>query len=445
MSHQTLIGQPLTAVHGRGLAGRLKVPGDGLIAPLALMLGAVARGETVLDGIVETRDIKATLAALRAMGVRIARRDGHWHLSGLGALGLLEPMDELDFSEAETALTLLMGLVGPYGFSTRFSGSGLPPLLSVIEPLRTLGIEVQSPRWGRLPLALRGPRTGVPFALRLQPGAEAAKAAMLLAALALPGVSIVTEATPTPDHAERLLASFGADIKTERGADGSVNVEIAGLPRIAAQALTVPGDPDLAAFPVVAALIVPGSDVLIENVLMHPAGTKLIEVLRDMGGSIEALEARQSGGQEVADLRVRHSALRGFAVPAGRLPAAAIPPLAIAAAFAAGETRIAVGRLSGVADDTAAALIAGLAANGVAVRRAGDTLVVVGADANAKLGGGRVETNGQALIAMAFLVFGLATTEPVTVDDERAVAAIDPGFQAAFQSLGANFYKRWSK
>ena len=444
MPQQVLIAQPLTAARSRGLSGRLRPPADRLIGLMALMLAAVSRGDSLLEGLGEGADDRAAIDAIGAMGVAVERTDDGHKVSGLGALGLLEPRAMLDFSAAPTALWLTLGMVAPHSFASRFAGSDLPPTGPVVEALRALGADVQEQRSGHMPVALRGPVTGVPFVYRLPVGSTEVKAALLLAALGLPGVSSLIEVTPTPDHAERLCAHFGVDIKLGYWADGSPSIEIAGLPRLDAQTIALAADPELTAFPIVASLIVLGSDVMIENVLMHPARTALVDVLRQMGADIEVLEQRLSGGEEVADLRVRHSRLSATAIPATLVPLAVIPALAIAAAFAEGETRIGIGRTA-AEGDMVALLVDGLLANGIAARRDGAALVITGGDPMAKLGGGTVTVGGNGFVAMAFLIMGLATTEAITIDDDRPIAGIYPGFRAALHALGADFYKRWTK
>jgi 3-phosphoshikimate 1-carboxyvinyltransferase len=446
MSQQVLIAQPLTAARSRGLSGRLRLPADRLIAPMALMLAAVARGDTILEGLADTPDVKAAIGGLKAMGVGIERGDGRHHIGGLGALGLLEPRSTLDFSAAATALWLTMGLVAPYSFDSRFSGSDLPSTVPPVEALRALGTDAQEQKSGHMPVTLRGPRTGVPFVHRLPTASIEVKAALLLAALALPGISTLVETAPTPDHPERLLDYFGGEIKSRPSTEGSRSIEITGLPRLGGQVIALAADPDLAAFPIVAALIVPGSDLLIENVLMHPLRTGLIEVLRQMGGDIEAVDPRLSGGEEVADLRVRHSRLTAATVRDDQIGAPAIAALAIAGAFAAGETVIGISRARFRAgDDVIPALAEGLVANGIAARRTGEALIVPGGDPTGKLGGGTVSVKGNGLVAMAFLVMGLSTGEAITIDDDRAIAGIYPDFRIALQARGADFFKRWAK
>ena len=445
MSQQVLTAQPLTAARSRGLSGRLRLPADRLIAPMALMLAAVARGDTVLEGLADTPDVTASIGSLTAMGVAIERDDGRHRIGGLGALGLLAPRSTLDFSGAATALWLTMGLVAPYGFDSRFSGSELPTTGPTIEALRTLGVDAQEQKSGHMPVTLRGPRTGVPFVHRLPAASIEIKAALLLAALALPGVSTLVEAVPTPDHPERLLGYFGAEVKSRPSTEGSRSIDITGLPRLGGQVIALAGDPELAAFPIVAALTVPGSDLLIENVLMHPQRTGLIEVLRQMGGDIEVVDPRLSGGEEVADLRVRYSRLRATTVPAGRISASAIAALAVAGAFADGETGIGIGEAQWRSGGEITALADGLMANGIAARRSGEALIIPGGGPAAKLGGGAVSVKGHGLVAMAFLVMGLATSEAITIDDDRAIPGIYPEFRTGMQALGADFFKRWTK
>ena len=324
--------RPLTILRSRPLRGRFKVGPDPLLFALAAMLGALSRGTTVLyhDAVDIDANRRATLDLLREVGAAPEVADDRGVIHGLGALGLLEPERPIDFSGAVRAAPLALGLLGPYGFASRLIGDmppGSPPLSPAIAALRTLGIDIREQKTGKLPVTVRGPRTAVPYIARLPQASIEAKAAMLLAALGIPGVSTLTEVEPTTDQPERLVRHFGAGVAESEGANGERTLE-------------VPGDPDLVAFPLLAALIVPESDVLIENVPVHPARLAVLTALREMGGSIELIDRRLSGGEDVADLRVTHSPLLGIEVDPRGLTPAAIPPLAVAGAFAAGQLRL---------------------------------------------------------------------------------------------------------
>ena len=407
------------------------------------MFGAMALGETVVDGLLEGDDVLATGRAMQALGARIEKRGERWHINGLGVGGFLEPRGDLDFGNAGTGCRLSMGLVGTYPFTTRFVGDASlssRPMKRVLDPLRTIGVEVVEHHDHRLPIALRGPRTPVPIEYRVPMASAQVKSCVLLAGLVIPGTTTVIEPIMTRDHTEKMLEGFGADIRITTEADGVRIIEVAGLPDLRAQAITVPGDPSSAAFPIVAALIVKGSDLVIENVLMNPTRTGLIETLLEMGANIEILNRRVSGGEDVADLRVRHSELTGVDVPAERAPSMIdeYPVLAVAAAFADGVTTMnGLGELRVKESDRLAAVARGLEANGVTCTEEEESLTLTGS--GVVTGGGTVHTHLDHRIAMSFAVMGLAAERAVTVDDRAMISTSFPNFVPGLEALGARF------
>jgi 3-phosphoshikimate 1-carboxyvinyltransferase len=443
MSHENSAPRPLAAERSDGLSGWFLVPGDKSISHRAFMFGAMAMGETIVEGLLEGEDVLATGRAMTALGAKIDKRDGKWHVQGLGVGGFLEPEESLDFGNAGTGVRLCMGLVGTYDFTTRFVGDAslsARPMQRVLDPLRAIGVDVVEHHDERLPIALRGPRHPVPIQYRVPMASAQVKSCVLLAGLVIPGTTTVVEPILTRDHTERMLKGFGADILVTTRSDGERVIEMAGLPDLRGQSVTVPGDPSSAAFPLVAGLIVPGSDILIENVLMNPTRTGLIETLLEMGASIEILDVRQSGGEDIANLRVRYSELRGVVVPAERAPSMIdeYPVLAVAAAFAHGETVMnGLEELRVKESDRLAAVAQGLKVNGVDCEEGRDSLVVRG-DGRVE-GGGTVATHLDHRIAMAFLVMGMASDNIVTIDDETMIATSFPTFVPGFTVLGANF------
>ena len=441
MTHNPQQPRPLRAHRSGALTGRFRVPGDKSISHRAFMFGAMARGETVIEGLLEGDDVLATGRAMQSLGANIERRDGRYHVQGLGVGGFLEPAGDLDFGNAGTGCRLTMGLVGTYGFVSRFVGDpslSSRPMKRVLDPLRTIGVEVVEHHDNRLPIALRGPKTPVPVAYTVPMASAQVKSCVLLAGLVIPGTTVVIEKVMTRDHTEKMLAGFGARIEIETDATGRRTIAVEGLPDLRGQSVIVPGDPSSAAFPIVAALITPGSDAVIENVLMNPTRTGLIDTLLEMGASIEVLNLRQSGGEDVADLRVRHSALRGVVVPPERAPSMIdeYPVLAVAAAFAEGDTLMdGLEELRVKESDRLSAVARGLEANGVACVEGPASLTITGRGRVA--GGGRVATHLDHRIAMSFLVMGLASNAPVTVDDERMIATSFPDFVPG--RLGALF------
>jgi 3-phosphoshikimate 1-carboxyvinyltransferase len=443
MSHQPSSPSPLRAVRSGPLIGRLRLPGDKSISHRALMFGAISMGETVIEGLLEGDDVLATAGAMRSMGATAEKRGERWHVAGLGVGGLLEPKETLDFGNSGTGVRLCMGLAGTHGFITRYTGDASlrsRPMGRVLDPLRAIGVEMVEDHDGRLPIAIRGPSLPLPIEYTVPMASAQVKSCVLLAALPIPGTTRVIEPVKTRDHTEKMLKAFGGVIEvTERG-DGARLIELRGLPNLTGQQVTVPGDPSSAAFPLVAGLIVPGSDLVIENVLMNPTRTGLLETLLEMGADITIENRRESGGEDLADLHVKHSELKGVAVPADRAPSMIdeYPVLSVAAAFASGETRMeGLGELRVKESDRLAVMATGLKANGVDCEEGEDSLIVRGG-AN-RLGGGRVTTHLDHRIAMSFLVMGLAAHEPVEIDDRRVIATSFPGFVPDFEALGAEF------
>ncbi|KTR07605.1 3-phosphoshikimate 1-carboxyvinyltransferase [Aureimonas ureilytica] len=435
--------RPLQSRRTGALSGRVRVPGDKSISHRAFLFGGLAAGRTRVTGLLEGEDVIATGRAMRQMGARIEREGEAWIIDGVGNGALLEPDGVLDFGNAGTGSRLTMGLVGPYDFTTTFVGDASlsrRPMGRVLDPLRQMGVQVLARSKDRLPLSIRGPRVAAPIEYRVPMASAQVKSAVLLAGLNTPGVTTVIEPIMTRDHTERMLDGFGAKVSVETDASGTRIIRLEGQGELkGVPDFVVPGDPSSAAFLVVAALLVPGSDVVIENALMNPTRTGLIETLREMGASIEAVNPRLSGGEEVADLHVRHSALRGVTVPASRAPSMIdeYPVLAVAAAFAEGETLMqGLDELRVKESDRLAAVAAGLKANGVVHEEGEDWLRVTGRPDGSGLGGGRVETHLDHRIAMSFLIMGLASQHPVSVDDATMIATSFPEFEGLIATLG---------
>ncbi|WMT92148.1 3-phosphoshikimate 1-carboxyvinyltransferase [Pelagibacterium sp. H642] len=442
MSH-ALPPRPRASHHRGALSGTIRVPGDKSISHRAMMFGAMALGRTTVTGLLEGEDVLATGRAMQALGAKVEKTGETWQIDGLGVGGFLAPRTDLDFGNAGTGVRLTMGLVGTYPFVTRFTGDAslsARPMKRVLDPLRAIGVEVVEHHDNKLPIALRGAAEPVLVNYRVPMASAQVKSCVLLAGLVIPGTTTVVEPIMTRDHTEKMLEGFGADISIETDAEGVRTIRVEGLPELKAQELIVPGDPSSAGFPLVAALIVPGSEVVIENVLMNPTRTGLIETLIEMGGDIAIENRRTSGGEDIADLRVKASRLKGVAVPAERAPSMIdeYPVLAVAAAFAEGPTEmVGIEELRVKESDRLAAVARGLEANGVACEEGHDFLIVQGK--GAVPGGGTVATHLDHRIAMSFLVMGLASDKPVTVDDDRMIATSFPSFEADFTRLGAGF------
>jgi 3-phosphoshikimate 1-carboxyvinyltransferase len=424
------------------LSGDLAVPGDKSISHRALMLGSLAIGETVIEGLLEGEDVLRTAAAMRALGARVARRpDGSWHVQGVGVGALTEPSEVLDMGNAGTGARLLMGVVAAHPITAFFTGDASlvkRPMARVMNPLRQMGARFMARQGDRLPLALAGATAPLPITYRLPMASAQVKSAILLAGLNTAGRTTVIEPEPTRDHTELMLRHFGATVTVEDGPDGRV-VALTGQPELTGRPVLVPGDPSSAAFPNAAALLVEGSDVLVRNVGLNPLRTGLLATLEEMGAAVTVENGRSQAGEAVGDLRVRGiGPLNGVTVPAGRAPSMIdeYPILACLAAAARGRTVMhGLGELRVKESDRLTAVAEGLAACGATVAVEGDTLVVEGAG-RAPRGGGHIATRLDHRIAMAFLVLGVATQEAVTIDDDEAIGTSFPGFVDLINGLG---------
>jgi 3-phosphoshikimate 1-carboxyvinyltransferase len=435
--------KPLTATRSGALKGTIRPPGDKSISHRALMLGALSVGETAIEGLLEGEDVIATAAAMRAFGASVTRTgDGSWLVRGVGVGGLLEPESVIDYGNAGTGVRLAMGLAGSHAFATTFTGDASlvrRPMGRVLDPLRRMGVQVLARSGDRLPATIRGPDMPLPIEYRLPVASAQVKSALLLAGLNTAGMTTIIEPVITRDHTERMLAAFGAAIETSIGEDGARIIRLDGQRDLKAQPIAVPGDPSSAAFPIVAATIVEGSDVTVENVLLNATRIGLIETLVEMGGNIAITNRRTIGGEDVGDVHVRAARLRGVSVPASRAPAMIdeYPVLAVAAAFATGDTLMeGIGELRVKESDRIAAVAAGLAANGIAAEEGPESLLVRGKEG--ATGGGRVATHLDHRIAMSFLVLGLAAEKPVTIDDGAPIATSFPEFRGLMAGLGAS-------
>jgi 3-phosphoshikimate 1-carboxyvinyltransferase len=434
---------PLTARRNGPLAGRARVPGDKSISIRALILGALAVGETRVSGMLEGEDVLNTAKALRALGARIERiGEGKWSVHGVGVGGFAEPAAALDFGNSGTGCRLALGAVAGCPITATFDGDASlrsRPMRRVLDPLERIGARTLSSADGRLPLTLAGAREPMPIVFKPPVSSAQLKSATLLAGLAAPGETVVIEAEPTRDHTEKMLTHFGANVRVESETETGRRITLAGQPELTPRPVMVPADPSSAAFPLVAALVVLRSDVILHGVMMNPLRTGLITTLREMGAVIEYLERRNEGGEDVADLRVRSGALRGVEVPASRAPSMIdeYPVLAVAAAFAEGTSVMrGLKELRVKESDRLAATAALLRANGVAADIEGDDLIVHG-KARAS-GGGTVTTHMDHRIAMAAIVLGLASDKPVAIDDGTFIATSFPGFVELMRGLGAD-------
>jgi 3-phosphoshikimate 1-carboxyvinyltransferase len=422
----------------------VRVPGDKSISHRALILGALTVGTTRISGLLEGEDVVNTASAMRALGASVERMgEGRWRVDGVGVGGFAEPSAPLDFGNSGTGCRLVIGAVGGCPITATFDGDASlrkRPMGRVLDPIERMGARTLHVADGaRLPLTLQGAADAIPIIYEPPAASAQLKSAVLLCGLAAPGETTVVEAEATRDHTERMLRHFGAEVRVEPFGQHGRRITLVGQPELVSADVVVPADPSSAAFPLVAALIVPGSEIFIEGVMTNPLRTGLFTTLREMGASIACLNPRTDGGEEVADLHVQFAGLAGVEVPAARAPTMIdeYPILAVAAAFASGTTIMrGLKELRVKESDRLSATAAMLSGNGVDVEIVGDDLVVHGRGAVA--GGGLVATHMDHRIAMSALVMGLATQKPVAVDDIGFIATSFPGFPDMMRALGAD-------
>lgn len=441
-----LISKPVAA-----LTGTARVPGDKSISHRSLMFGALAHGTTVIDGLLTGEDVICTAHALSAMGARITApatphetAQGLWRVEGMGDAPFQSPAAPVYLGNSGTSARLLMGLVSGYPLQATFTGDASlskRPMGRVITPLAQMGGVYEAAAGGTMPLRITGRARLSPICYTLPVASAQVKSAILLAGLHAGGVTTVIENKQTRDHTERLLRYFGADVKTEMQASGACAILLCGFPALTARNISVPADPSSAAFVVVAALLTKNSDVTVPNVLFNPARTGLYDTLKDMGADISFENFRDVSGEQVADIRVRSSALKGVTVPPARVPSMIdeFPILSVAAAFADGKTHMSdLAELRVKESDRLSAIAAGLTAAGVKTDAGTDTLTVYGtAGKAAPRGGCTVSTGLDHRIAMSFLVMGMAAKEPIAIDDDAPIATSFPAFAQLMNGLGA--------
>ncbi|MGY3471695.1 3-phosphoshikimate 1-carboxyvinyltransferase [Bradyrhizobium sp. LM6.11] len=437
---------PLQSRASGPLTGKVRVPGDKSISHRALILGALAVGETRISGLLEGEDVLNTAKAMEALGARVERiGDFTWTVNGVGVAGFAEPKAPLDFGNSGTGCRLVMGAVAGCPISAVFDGDASlrsRPMRRILDPLEIkMGAKVVSGgEGGRLPLTVQGARDPLPISYKTPVASAQIKSAVLLAGLAAPGTTTVIETEASRDHTELMLKHFGADITSAQEGQHGRRITLVGQPELHGANVVVPADPSSAAFPIVAALIVEGSDVVLSDVMTNPLRTGLFTTLREMGASIEESGVRGDAGEPMAKLRVRASKLRGVVVPPERAPAMIDEylVLAVAAAFAEGTTIMrGLQELRVKESDRLEATAAMLRVNGVKVEVSGDDLIVEGR--GHVPGGGLVATHMDHRIAMSALVMGCASDQPVTIDDTAFIATSFPDFIPMMRSLGAEF------
>ncbi len=434
--------RPLTVSSApTGLSGRVSVPGDKSISHRALMFASLAEGTTVITGLLEGEDVLRTAGAMRALGAKIVQEATKWVVEGCGAAGLKEPEDVLDMGNSGTAARLLSGVLATHPFMSVMTGDASlrsRPMGRVSVPLAGTGARFVTRAGQKLPMAVEGTGEGKALHYRLPVASAQVKSAVLLAGLSCQGETVVEEPVPTRDHTENMLRHFGADVEVTALPEGGRRIAVQGPASLKARDVVVPGDPSSAAFPVVAALLVPGSEIVVSAVGQNPLRTGLFKTLREMGASLELRDERVEGGEVIGDLYIRAGRLKGVDVPAERVPSMIdeYPVLAVACAFADGESRLrGLAELRVKESDRLASTVALLEANGADVRVEGDDLIIQG---QASLpGGGTVCTHMDHRLAMSAVVLGLAAEKPVKIDDTAFIETSFPGFVELMNSLGA--------
>jgi 3-phosphoshikimate 1-carboxyvinyltransferase len=430
--------RPLTAHRSCPLTGQVRVPGDKSISHRALMFGAIATGRTRISGLLEAEDVLNTARIVTQLGAKAAKTTTGWEVIGRGTGGLSQPDEALDFGNAGTGTRLMMGVIAGHDMTVEMIGDASlsrRPMGRVLTPLKQMGVSVTPPGQDRLPLRFRGTSNLVPIEYTLPVPSAQVKSAILIAGIQAAGKTTVIEPEATRDHTERMLSYFGATVTREmRGHTAAITVT--GHAELEGREVIVPADPSSAAFLAAAALLVPGSEVVIEGVLINPTRTGFYTTVREMGGDVAFLNERTEGGEPIADIRVRASKLKGVTVPPERAPSMIdeYPVLAVLASFADGDTRMeGLAELKAKESDRLAATADGLSANGVTHKVDGNTLTVTGG--SVVRGGGTVATH----LDMAFLTMGLASDRPVTVDDASMIATSFPTFRALMEKLGARY------
>ncbi|ANT62126.1 3-phosphoshikimate 1-carboxyvinyltransferase [Salipiger sp. CCB-MM3] len=435
---------PMIARKSAGLKGEANVPGDKSISHRSLILGAMAVGETKVTGLLEGQDVLDTAKAMQAFGAEVEKRGDTWHVHGVGVGGFAEPGNVIDCGNSGTGVRLIMGAMATTPITATFTGDASlnkRPMARVTDPLALFGARAYGRSGGRLPMTIVGAADAIPVRYATPVPSAQVKSAVLLAGLNAPGETVVIEREATRDHSERMLTGFGAQVTTEETDEGRV-ITLVGQPELKPQTIIVPRDPSSAAFPVCAALITEGSDVLVPNIGLNPTRAGLFFTLQEMGADLTFENMREEGGEPVADLRAKFSPdLKGIEVPAERAASMIdeYPVLSVVAAFAQGKTHMpGVKELRVKESDRIDAMATGLRLNGVEVDEGEDWWTVHGRGFGDVKGGATAQSHLDHRIAMSFLVMGLATEEPVRVDDGGPIATSFPIFENLMTSLGAD-------
>ncbi|AHD01910.1 3-phosphoshikimate 1-carboxyvinyltransferase [Leisingera methylohalidivorans] len=435
---------PMTSHRADPLKGVAEVPGDKSISHRSLILGALSVGETKISGLLEGEDVLDTAKAMQAFGAEVVNHGGgNWSVFGVGVGGFAEPGNVIDCGNSGTGVRLIMGVMATSPITATFTGDASlnkRPMARVTDPLALFGTQSVGRSGGRLPMTIVGAADPVPVRYEVPVPSAQVKSAVLFAGLNAPGKTVVIEKEATRDHTERMLAGFGAEITTEDTEEGRV-ITLTGRPELKPQVIAVPRDPSSAAFPVCAALITPGSDVLVPNIGLNPTRAGLYYTLQDMGADLTFENMREEGGEPVADLRAKYSPdMKGIEVPPARAASMIdeYPVLSVVASFAEGKTMMAgVKELRVKESDRIDAMAKGLRANGVTVEEGEDWWEVTGLGIDGVPGGGICESVLDHRIAMSFMVMGMGAQNAVSVDDGGPIATSFPIFESLMGNLGA--------
>jgi len=434
----------LSSKPSRALNGIVNAPGDKSISHRSLILGALSQGKTQISGLLLGQDVLNTAKAMQAFGAKISQSGDVWEVEGLGPRGFQEPNDFIDFGNAGTGVRLTMGVSGSFPIRAFYTGDNSlrgRPMARILDPLAQMGVRYEMREGGLLPCVVIGADEVQPITYFSEKGSAQVKSAILLCGLRADGITTVIEAKPSRDHTENMLRGFGVDVLVADKPDGR-HASVRGKANLTACDVAVPGDPSSAAFLVVAALIVEGSDVTIENVMMNPLRAGIFTTLIEMGADLQIFNERVVAGEKIADLRARHSSLKGIVVPPERAPSMIdeYPILAIAAAFADGETVMdGIGELRVKESDRIKMVHDGLGANGVEAEEGPESLTVFGKSAAKPKGGAPVTTHGDHRIAMSFLILGMASQNGIKVDEAEMIGTSFPNFVELMTGLGGEF------
>ena len=439
---------PMLSTRVTNLRGDAKVPGDKSISHRSLILGALSIGKTKIHGLLEGQDVIDTAEAMRSFGALVEKnKNGDWTVEGFGVGGFAEPEKVIDCGNSGTGVRLIMGAMSTTNITTTFTGDASlnkRPMARVTEPLNLFGAQTFSRRNGKLPITVVGSAAPIPVTYKTPVASAQIKSAILFAGLNSPGITTVIEKEKTRDHTERMLKGFGANITSEQTSEGNI-IKLEGYPELKAQEIRVPRDPSSAAFPICAALITEGSDILLPNIGLNPTRSGLFDTLKEMNANITFENENFQGGEPMADIRAKFSPdMRGIDVPPERAASMIdeYPILSVVAAFAKGKTMMRdVRELRVKESDRIDAMAKGLKSNGLKIEEGEDWWSVEGREIDGVDGGGLCETFLDHRIAMSFLVMGMASKRALTIDDSSPITTSFPSFESLMTQIGANFQK----